>query len=221
MAPHRDQDELPWRALALSSERGPVQIRAVVPAGATAGVAMVGGVGGGFDTPARDLYPVVAEAVTAAGHAALRVRFRDPRSLAEAEHDLRTGLAFLADRGVTRLALVGHSFGGAVVIRAAVGAPQAVGVVTLATQAYGADAVRQLRIPMLLIHGEADRVLPHRASASVAAAAGGPAELHTLPAVGHDLLEARDRVHGLVVGWLLARLGEAPDAGERAGGRPT
>lgn len=201
-----DRDSLPWEAVELRSGRGPVRVRRHLPAGADAAVVMVGGVGGGFDTPAGDLYSRLAEDLAARGIGALRVRFRDPRSLDEAAHDVRAGLAALADGTVARIGLVGHSFGGAVVIRAALDAPAVETVVTLATQSYGTEDVDALDRPLLAVHGDGDRVLPWRASQDVVDRAGGPAELHVLAGGGHDLLEHRDEVRTLIRDWLLDHL---------------
>lgn len=196
----------------LDTPRGPVATRLSLPDGARAGAVLVGGIGGGFDTPARDLYPRLADDLLAAGHAALRVRFRHATVLGEAVADVRAGVAALAARGVDRVVLVGHSFGGAVVVQAAAAEPAAVGVVTLATQSAGTGAVTGLTVPLLLLHGTADPVLPPAASRSVASRAGGDVALELLDGVGHDLLEARDAVHATVRDWVLARLGAGTDA---------
>lgn len=205
-----DRDALPWEAVAVDTPRGPVRVRRWVPAGATSAVVMVGGVGGGFDTPARDLYPRLAEDLAASGIGTLRVRFRDPRALLEAVHDLRAGIAALAGTGVDQVALVGHSFGGAVVLRAALEEPVVAAVVTLATQSHGTEGVERLDRPLLLVHGDADPVLPSRASVDVARRAGERARLEVLAGAGHDLVEEREAVRMLVAGWLLAALSPSP-----------
>ena len=202
-----DRDQVPWEAVDVPTERGVVHTRQWVPEGAEAAVAMVGGVGGGFDTPGRDLYPRLAQDLSEQGIGTLRVRFRDPRSLDDAVHDLRAGLASLMTAGpVRRLALVGHSFGGAVVVRTALGVPAVAGVVTLATQSYGTDGLERLERPLLLIHGDADPILPWRASADVARHAGERAELHVLGGSGHELVEHRAEVRARVRGWLVTVL---------------
>lgn len=200
-----DRDELHWESITPETDRGPIQMRRHLPVDADACVVMVGGVGGGFDTPGRDLYPRLAEDLAAQGIGALRIRFRDPRSLDEASHDVRAGIRLLGAARVERLALVGHSFGGAVVIRAAVGMEAVAAVVTLATQSYGTDQV-DLHRPLLVIHGDADRVLPCRASVDVAREAGEHGELHVLEGSGHDLLEHRCELRVLLRDWLVMHL---------------
>src|SRR5437868_2510401 len=73
----------------------------------------------GWDTPAHGLYPRLCRELRPLGLASLRVRFRDPTCLPAAVLDVLAAAAFLAGEGVTAVGLVGHSFGGAVVIRAA------------------------------------------------------------------------------------------------------
>lgn len=200
-----ERDGLPWQPVDLDVD-GSVRTRLHLPDAADAAVVMVGGVGGGFDTPARNLYPRLAEDLASRGSGTLRVRFRDPRALDEAVADVRAAVRYLADQGVDRVGLVGHSFGGAVVIRAALEEPSVVAVVTLATQSQGTDGVGEFRRPLLVIHGDRDGVLSPRASHDVARRAGDRAELYILEGAGHDLVEYRDRVRHLVGTWLVTQL---------------
>ena len=50
-----------------------------------------------------------------------------------------------------------------------------------------ASAVRHTKVPVLLIHGEADGLVPCRMSREIAAANPGMIELHTFPGAGHGL----------------------------------
>jgi pimeloyl-ACP methyl ester carboxylesterase len=90
---------------------------------------------------------------------------------------------------LSKLVLVGHSFGGAVAIGAgALLGPDALGVVALSTQVPGTEQVDQLAgRPLLLIHGESDGVLPDLCSRNVYQRAGEPKELVLLPGEGHLL----------------------------------
>lgn len=179
--------------------------------GAVAGVLMVGGVGGGFDSPARGLYERLSAELLTTGRAALRVRFRDPRDLDDCTTDVRAGIAVLAEHGVTRTALVGHSFGAAVVIRAAAAEPRVATVITLAAQSHGADAAALLGTrPLLLVHGTADRVLPASCSAWIAEIASGPAELVLVDGAAHGFDADAEHVDELVRGWLDVHLPPGP-----------
>lgn len=174
----------------------------------TAGFVCVGGVGGGFDTPARNLYPTLCESLAPRGIAGLRVRFRHATDLAEATHDVLTGVEFLQNHGIGRVGLVGHSFGGAVVLRAAAEAAAVRAVVGLAAQSYGAEPARTLgdRCAVLLIHGTADTILPDRCSEQIARMLTGPSRLVLAQGAGHGLDEVAADVRALAADWLIAHL---------------
>lgn len=70
-----------------------------------------------------------------------------------------------------------------------------------------------VRVPLLVLHGEADDLIPPEHGRRVAAAAGGPAELVLLPGVGHPVLGNDPAGHGVeAVRRFLAQLSPAPDA---------
>ena len=50
-----------------------------------------------------------------------------------------------------------------------------------------ASAVRHTKVPVLLIHGEADELVPCRMGREIAAANPAMVELHTFPGAGHGL----------------------------------
>jgi pimeloyl-ACP methyl ester carboxylesterase len=167
-------------------------------------VAFVGGAGGGFDSPARDLYGRLAAALPGEGIASLRLRFRRPADLDASVADLMAAIAELERLGKARIGLVGHSFGGAVVIRAGAAAPSVRAVVALATQSYGARPAAELgpRCALLLIHGIADPVLPPEASRMVFDIAEEPKRLVLVEGAGHGLDEASEEVEQTVRAWL-------------------
>lgn len=193
----------------LDTVRGGVECRyyrAERPRGAAV---FVGGVGGGWDTPARGLYPRLCGELPAEGIACLRVRFRFSTVLEEAIHDVTSALRFLReDERAGPLALVGHSFGGAVMVRAAAASDGVRTVVTLATQAYGAEEVAELGpdCSILLLHGTADTILPARTSEHLYRLARDPKELVIFPGTGHSLDAAADEVHRRVREWIVREL---------------
>lgn len=192
--------------LELATPHGPTQARLYQAIAPVAGVVMVGGVGGGFDTPARDLYPRLASALRPSHVCSLRVRFRDPRDLAEAIVDVVAGIDFLVGAAVRRIALVGHSFGGAVVICAAAARPEVTTVVALATQSHGARAQDLRGRSLLLVHGTEDEVLAPTCSAVVADRARGRCDRRLVAGAGHCLDESADEVFAMVRGFLDAEL---------------
>jgi pimeloyl-ACP methyl ester carboxylesterase len=200
-------EEEGYRRLRLATRRGSVAARLYAVPGAQAAVLCVGGVGGGFDSPARNLYVRLGESLPREGIAVLRVRFRNPTDLDEAVHDVRAGLRALAQLGVHRVGLVGHSFGGAVVIQAGVVEPAVAAVVTLATQSHGTEEVGRLAPrPLLLIHGTDDAVLPTACSVATWQRAGEPKSLQVVEGAGHVLDEAAQALRTLVQDWLRAHL---------------
>lgn len=164
-----------------------------------AAVIWVGGAGGGYDGPAGGLYRDLAVTLLRYGISSLRLHYRHPNDLEACVIDVLVALAWLADQGVQRAALVGHSFGGAVVITAGALSPQVTLVVPLSSQTYGADLVDQLSPRrLLLVHGSADTVLPDRCSIQLHALAGEPKELVLYPGAGHGLDEVHAEIRALL-----------------------
>jgi pimeloyl-ACP methyl ester carboxylesterase len=195
-----------WQRLTLEGAAGPIEARWYRADAARAGVVLIGGIGGGFDSPAADLYGRLGRSLPAEGIAVLRVRLRLPGDLEACTADVRAGIAHLVAGGAGACGLVGHSFGGAVVIRAALAEPAVAAVVTLSTQSYGTESVARLRRPLLLVHGVEDSVLPPQASLHVYRRAGPDAELRPLEGAGHGLDESPDEVREIVQGFLVERL---------------
>jgi len=191
-----------YSSYVLNTRRGPIDIH-LYDAANPAAVLMVGGVGGGFDTPAKGLYPSLAEALGNERVAALRVKFRNPVDLGEAVYDVLCGLEYLNGQGKERVILIGHSFGGAVVIQAGLRSDNVEGVVALSTQSFGTNGVEKLAPkPILLMHGEQDEILPAYCSIDVHRRASPPKALRLLPGAWHGLDEAADEVFSTVRDWI-------------------
>ncbi|MSQ42018.1 MAG: hypothetical protein EXR65_03155 [Dehalococcoidia bacterium] len=210
-------DAPPSPELELPSARGAVRCAYHPCPGAAAAVLMVGGADGGLDGPADALYPELAQDLGALGLAALRVDFRIHRFPGDVEqgvHDVQVGLEFLAAEGVARAGLVGHSFGGAVVIEAAVDSPRVASVATLATQTAGAQRVGALAPrPLLLVHGlNDDRLLPD-CSRLLYRQAGEPKRLELLAGARHSLRQRREDVRRLLLDWFTETLAPPSLAG--------
>ena len=169
---------------------------------------MVGGIGGDFDSPAKNLYPKLAAKLASEGINALRVQFRYPTDLNESVHDVFAGVKFLQNEGVEALGLMGHSFGGAVVIRAGTKLEAVKTVVALATQGLGADVVADLspHASILLIHGTNDEPLSPENSSLVYSLAKEPKKLEILEGNRHGLDESAEQVFQIVHDWLIKEL---------------
>jgi len=107
--------------------------------------------------------------------------------------------------------VMGHSFGGAVAIRAAVVMPvSVVGVVTFATQSAGCEVAGALNgRPLLLFHGDRDELLDPESSHMVQAIAGA-GEVVMLPGDGHLLAKSDDVIIERLNQWLPEALGLPP-----------
>jgi pimeloyl-ACP methyl ester carboxylesterase len=192
---------------------GGVDCRYYHTVGALKAVIWVGGVGGGWDTPARGLYPILSQKLIKKQINSLRVRFRYPTDLYESVLDVIEGIHFLEKQGIESVGLVGHSFGGAVVIQAAAAADASSSdlvwtVVTLSTQSYGAEGVSRLKRgrSILLIHGTDDKVLPPYCSSDVYNLANDPKEIIFYKGATHGLDEVAEEVHQKVHYWLVKYL---------------
>jgi len=160
----------------------------------------------GFE-PAGGVYTNLSHHLTARGISSLRLNCRVPHALEHCILDTLAGIAFLKRKELTPIILVGHSFAGAVVIDAGALRSDVCAVVALSSQIYGADLIDKVAPrPLLLVHGDADQILPHRCSELLYDWAGGPKQLVVLPGAGHGLWECQDEVRELLEGWLIERL---------------
>ncbi len=202
--------------LEIESARGPISALYSPPpadasdSAAAAAVIMVGGADGGFDGPAEAIYPTLAEDLAALGVGAMRLDFRVhkfPNDVEDGVYDLLSGIAHLVGEGVARVGLLGHSFGGAVVIDAGVRSTNVTCVATLATQTAGAQRVAELApVPLLLAHGLDDRRLTPDCSRTLHGMAGEPRELVLFPGATHSLRQVRAELRALLLDWFRARL---------------
>lgn len=198
-----------YQPMRLETNHENIDFRYYPVSGTQRGVIFVCGVGGGWDTPAKGLYPRLCQELMGEAIASLRVRYRHPTILAESVLDVLAGISYLESEGIKSIALIGHSFGGAVVIRAAVSQVVRT-VVTLATQSYGATAVSHLppECGILLIHGTVDRVLTPACSEYIYQIAHEPKCLILYEGTDHALNQVSAEVHQVVRDWIVERLKE-------------
>jgi alpha/beta superfamily hydrolase len=166
-------------------------------------VLFVPGAHGGFGGPGDGLYADVADELTAQGIAALRLNYRHPANLDESTLDALVAVWHLAGQGYERVAVVGHSFGGAVAISVARYTTHVRAVVAMSSQSFGAeDVVLLAPRPLLLIHGDDDGVIPPEIAKTIYEWAFEPKRLVMLPGTNHGLREARNDVRALLLDWL-------------------
>lgn len=178
------------------------------PAEGPRGVVWVCGALGGFDGPSFGIFATLSQTLQNEGISSLRLNYRFPGDFDQCVLDVLVGVHFLQQKGVDNVALVGHSFGGAVVIMAGTMSPQVKTVVGLSSQTLGAQRVNELSPrPLLLIHGERDRNLSVRCSQDIHRWANEPKELVIYQDCGHFLRECHQELHDLLKGWLVDKLG--------------
>jgi len=192
--------------LRIETERGPISClyhRGQASGGA---LIMVGGTDGGFQGPAEAIYPALAHDLLEHGIGSLRLDFRihvAPGPVEEGTYDVLAGVSFLEEQRVGKIGLIGHSYGGAVVITAGALSSAVSTVVTLSTQSAGTALAPQLAPrSLLLIHGAEDRRLPPDCSRYVYRLAREPKQLLILPGARHSLRQRREELRGLLVQWL-------------------
>jgi len=177
-----------------------------------AAVVMCGGAMGGLLGPANGFYHRFGVELAERGIPVIRVGYRRPNDLEACTLDLAACVQLAVGAGAYRVVLMGHSFGGAPAIRAAVALPAMVaGVVTFATQSAGCEVAGGLAgRPLLLFHGDRDEILPVDASHMVAALAGA-GEVVVLPGDGHLLARSEDIIRERLLEWLPPVLGLSGD----------
>lgn len=183
---------------------------------AASGVVLAcGGAMGGLLGPADGLYHDLGCVLAEAGIGFLRVGYRRANDLDGCVLDLCAAADLAGRGGAHRIVTMGHSFGGAVAIGAAlVIGPPVAGVVTLSTQSAGCEGAGGLAgTPLLMFHGDADELLPVQASEVVRHLAGGTGELVVIPGAGHLLREAGPLLRERLAEWIPQRLDQRDQPG--------
>lgn len=166
------------------------------------GVIMVGGAIGGFGGPGGVVYHRLAERLESHGIASFRMHGREPDTLESCVQDVLTTRQWWSAHGVERVAIIGHSMGGATAIAATAFDKQMAGAACLAPQTAGTDMVPQIAPrPLLLIHGTDDMIVPAFCTDNIAERAGEPCEVVKLEGVGHVMGEAADELVARLEKW--------------------
>jgi pimeloyl-ACP methyl ester carboxylesterase len=194
------------RKIAIATTRGAIPLVLHSAGEKGRAVLCVSGAFGGFDGPST-LYPRLGLEMPKRGLTVARLGYRAPNEFGECLVDAMAALTFLGGIGNERVALIGHSFGGAVAINAGTLSPIVTTVIALSSQLAGAHVAGELAPkPLLLIHGGADTILSHESSQALYDRAVEPKTIKILPGVGHGLAEAADEVFALVSEWLSRNL---------------
>ena len=139
----------------------------------------------------------------------MRLDFRQPNDVNQCALDLLAGVSFYQGTGYAPVVLVGHSFGGAVVIAAGAVTSHVKGVVSLSPQTYGARLASRLSPrSLLVVHGKSDTRLPYSCALQIYDWAREPKELVLYDGAEHGLRECREELEDLLRRWIPATLAE-------------
>ena len=166
-------------------------------------VIWVCGASGGFGGPGSGTYARMSEKFVGEGITSLRLDYRQPNDVFECAMDLLAGVAYLKSADHKPVVVVGHSFGGAVVIAAGANSAHIKGVVALSPQTYGAGMAGQVAPRRLLVvHGKADTRLAFSCGQQIYDMAREPKELVLYEGAEHRLEECRDDLEELLGKWI-------------------
>ena len=168
------------------------------------------GARGGFGGPGKGAYARLAEGLRQERIASRRLSYRHPSVLPECALDIMAGVAYLKHCSYPPVILVGHSFGGAVVITAGALNDHVAGVVALSPQTYGATLAGWLAPrPLLVVHGTADTRLPYACGVQIYNWAQEPKQLALYEGAEHRLDECVEALDQLLMQWIPATLRSA------------
>ncbi len=166
-------------------------------------VIWVCGARGGFGGPGPGTYARMSERFTGEGITSLRLDYRYANDVFECALDLLAGVAYLKGTGHQPVVVVGHSFGGAVVIAAGANSAHIKGVVALSPQTYGAGMAGQVAPrKLLVVHGKADTRLTFACGQQIYDMANEPKQLVLYEGAEHRLEECRDDLEELLGQWI-------------------
>ncbi len=194
----------------LDTTRGAIEMYLQPREGKTGCAIFIGGAGGGVEGPANKVYVRLSQALLERGVTSLRVSYRKPGEFQECVLDALAACSFLKGLGAQSAVIVGHSFGGAVAIKAGELGSIVNSVVAMSSQRFGTHDVDKLGHPLLLIHGSNDDVLDRAASDDIHSRAKDPKHLVILEGAGHSLAEAAEDVFGILEDFISRQVGDGP-----------
>ena len=195
----------------INSGRGPIKMQTFLVPGSTLGVAFVGGIGGGFDSPGQNVYNRLGASLKQQGISAVHLCLRKRAPFDETVHDMRAAVEFLQSRGNSRIIVVGHSLGAATSIAAASLEPQVIAAAALSSQPYGANPVQSFGDRRLLvISGIFDVVEPPAWSSAIYKAANCKKDISFLPG-SHPLDECGAPVYERLLSFIQQCVRETKD----------
>jgi hypothetical protein len=168
--------------------------------------------------PGQDASARLADVLRRDRISSLRLRYRHPNVLPACALDIMAGIAYLTHCRAQPVVLVGHLFGGAVVMTAGAWYEHVAGVVAFAPQTSGATLAGKLAPrPLLVVHGTADTRLPYACGVQMSHWAQEPKQLVLYEGAAHRLDACADALDQLFMQWMPATLRSAACMGGGCG----
>ena len=166
------------------------------------GVILLGGVSA--DTDKSDcMFTDIADCLLRRKINSLQLYYRNPGDCIQCSIDTLLACQYFDDEGVSDIALVGWSFGGAIAISVGSVARNVRAVAAGSVMDVDDCCVRRLKNkPLLLIHGDADAISPIEIPNRIYMMSGGSRRLLVYNGVGHGMEQARDRLNNDLIKWI-------------------
>jgi dienelactone hydrolase len=168
-------------------------------------IIFVTGVDGGFIEPVDEMYSRTALTYVKKNVLSIFVTYRFPGELEPSVNDALAAVSFARARGVKQIALIGWSFGGAVIINTAVQAPEVNTVIGVAPQARDTERVAEFqKQSLILFHSEMDENVPFESSGEILDSAPEyiTKKLVSFPTGDHYLTGMSEQVDAELLPWL-------------------
>jgi len=171
----------------------------------TDAVILVSGAGGGTFGPSG-IYPDVARKLSATTNiTALLLDYKSPSQQSSCVDDVAAAISYLVENHkISSIALIGWSFGGAVVITAGALSDYVKAVCTIASQTAGTESVSLLAPkPLMLFHGTGDSTLSDKCSRILYQRANDPKAIVLYPGDDHAISKNAKGLTEKLVEWCL------------------
>ena len=170
------------------------------------GIIFVSGVDGGFIEPVDGIYTRMAETNLHNCVSSIFVSYRNPGELATSIEDATTAASYLRDRGISKMAIVGWSFGGAVIAHTATLIPQIMTIIGFSPQSLDTEPFSLLNAQqsLLLFHSTSDENVPFSSSQIIMDEAPSYIHKQLFPIDGadHHLTGTRAKIDPIVNDWI-------------------
>lgn len=185
--------------------RGELRARVRLHKGMKRSVILLGGCRG--ETGFESAFDLLEESLGVLDVGVVRLDHRTPGDCAQCSIDTLLACQYLDDEGIRDVVLVGWSFGASVAAAAGSVARNVRGIAAISAREATETCTRRLRSkPLLLLHGENDRITPVAHLNRICSRLSAQSRLIVYPGAGHDLVEVRQKLNEDLVDWILRTL---------------